>query len=111
MSYQLSLLEQLKEAGIKQALDHADAEEPGWSDKAYDHLISYINKVDEPFQTEQVRAFAEDRGLPKPPDNRAWGGVIQKAVKRNIIKGIGFAPTKNPISHGRPMVIWTSKNK
>lgn len=94
-----------REAGISQAADHAEREFPGWFEKAYGFLVSYIKQHDREFMTEDVRLAAEAAQVPPPPDNRAWGNVIREAAKIGVIVKRGFAPAKT--GHCRPMPLWS----
>lgn len=97
----------LRDDGIKRAVDHADRVDPGWQDKAYKFLIErYLPQKNGPFMTEDVRSFAAYWDIDPPPDNRAWGHVIVKAVKAGILKKAGTGTTENPISHKRPANFW-----
>lgn len=94
------------QAGINQALDNANNKIPAWSEQALDHLIAFLNNYPFPFQAEEVRKFAADRGLPNPPVNRAWGGVMLGAARKGIIKKIGFQQTTNKVAHGSLAGVW-----
>lgn len=100
--------EQLRDAGIRQAVDHADMLHINWSENAFQYLKHYIrdNKV---FMAEDVRESA--RGIiPEPPSKRAWGGVIVRAVKQGMITRIGFSNVKNIKAHCTPATLWSVKN-
>jgi hypothetical protein len=91
------------ERGMNQAVDHADRVSPEWSERAYDKLFEYAwLGVD--FMTEDVRLWAEQVGLDSPPDNRAWGAVVNKAVREHLIERVGYGNAKT--GHMRPMPIW-----
>lgn len=100
---QILFSEQLKEAGIKKAVDHADAAPPfNWSEKAFDFLLNYLK--DQPpgvsFKTEDIILKAEQlNAIPKPPDDRAFGAIILKARREGLIKSIGISPRKKPAGH------------
>ena len=70
---------QLRDKGIKQAIDNANDTHERWSEKAYKFLTNCI-KTQYEFMTEDVR-IASEKEIPKPPSNRAWGGIILKASK------------------------------
>ena len=74
---------ELRDKGIKKALDNANNTHDKWSDKAYDFLLKYI-KYQNQFMTEDVRV-ASEKAIPKPPSNRAWGSVILKAAKSGSV--------------------------
>jgi len=55
--------------------------------------------------TEDVRISSEGI-IEIPPSNRAWGGVIVRAVKSGLIKRIGFQNVNNPKAHKTPATLW-----
>lgn len=95
--------EQLRDAGIQQAVDHANAVHPRWIDQATDALRTYIQVHPHtklhPFTSENVRDFAEKLGLPEPPHLRAWGGVFQRAAKDGLIEKVGIAQSQAAHCH------------
>ena len=99
----------LKLGGINRAVKHANRRVNLWSQKAMDFLEEFLEDVDHPFMAEDVRLYAASRGLPAPPSQRAWGGIITRASNLNWIEMVGWAPTKNPRSHGTPATLWQKK--
>lgn len=95
-----------RDAGMNCAIDHAERDSAGWGDRAYAYLTSYIVRHQSDFMTEDVRLYAAAEGLDPPPDNRAWGAVIVRAVKLGVLRKTGFAPAKT--GHCRPMQIWSA---
>jgi hypothetical protein len=93
----------LRDAGIATAEEHAEAVEPGWKDKAWAALQSFILHHQEPFMAEDVRAAAD---VPPPPDPRAWGGVFQRAARAGLIIKAGFGESRNRQAHCRPTALW-----
>ena len=73
--------------GINKATTTANTKIPNWADKAYYALEMYCqtHPDQEPFCADQVRRWATDRGLAEPPSRWAWGGVFNKAAKRNLV--------------------------
>jgi hypothetical protein len=103
MNKQLDLF-QARDIGIQKAVDNANDNHNGWSDDAYAFLIRYIQN-NPTFMTEDVRN--KSKGIiPDPPSNRAWGGIIVRAVKNGRIKRIGYQNTKNIKAHGTPASLW-----
>jgi len=96
---------QLAEQGAGAALAHAELMYESWGDHAYAILLD-IAAGRRPFRTEEVRAAAEERGLPNPPSARAWGGVIKRAVHAGKIFRVGFAACDNPKAHACSVSIW-----
>jgi hypothetical protein len=92
------------EAAIQRGVDHADRVEPGWSDTAWDFLVGFLRDTDE-FMAEDVRAKASGL-VPDPPDARAWGGVIRRAVKAGMLTRVGYGTKKAKNCHMQPITIW-----
>ena len=95
---------QLRDKGIKQAIDNANDTHEKWSVKAYNFLTDYI-KSHHTFMTEDVR-LASEKQIPLPPSNRAWGGIILRASKAKLITRVGFSNVKNTKAHQTPATVW-----
>lgn len=99
--------EQLRDAGMALALEHADAKIPKWGDMCYELLKQYLVITSGTFLTEYFRPWAESiKGLPAPPTPKAYGPVMNRAARAGIIKHLGYAPTSNPKGHKHPSSIW-----
>jgi hypothetical protein len=70
------------QTGIKYAGLHADDAVTDWMKRATQCLRDY---PEQKFMTEELRAYAYETGLPKPPSERAWGAVIKEARKARLI--------------------------
>ena len=81
-----------RDEGISRAVEHADRVRDEWSAEAFNFLCDYARTSVPPFLVEEARAAAESAGLECPTDNRAWGGVVQRAVRAGIIVRAGAAP-------------------
>lgn len=94
--------------GMTRAIEHADAVEEDWSERAYHMLLTYaLNHFE--FMTENVRVWAHDQGLPLPPDGRAWGAVTMRAVRDRIIVRDRYQKTRIPPAHSTPRPVWRSQ--
>lgn len=94
-----------RDVGMAQAVDHADAVDPSWSDVAMEYVKVFARRGCE-FMGEDVRTYAQERGMPEPPDRRAWGAVLVRAAKRGLIKRLRYEPCKDPRSHASPSAVW-----
>jgi hypothetical protein len=82
----------------------------GWSDRAYSFLVDYVGaNPSRAFMAEDVRASAEAEGLPPPPDNRAWGGVVARAARAKVIRRLGYGAQKSVTCHCSPKSIWVGR--
>ncbi len=96
-----------RDEAIQQVVTHADELDPHWSERAYASLMLYCFQNKEPFITEDVRAWAEEQGLiQRPHDDRAWGAVIKRASKNELIVKVGYAPARS--SNLSPKVQWAA---
>ena len=103
--------EELRDAGIKKAIESAETIVENWSEKAYAMFVQYTKKVIKfrtikAFMTEDFRKYCDDNGLPKPASERAYGWVVRKACSEGLIKRVGYAPVQNPKAHCTPATIW-----
>jgi hypothetical protein len=99
---------ELAQAGAKLALDHAEAMDPGWKDRAYAYLLVFVAvHRGQQFMAEDIRGFAYSRGLPKPPSERAWGSIIKRASTTEAkIRAVGTEKVKNAKAHCANATLW-----
>lgn len=96
--------EQLRDAGIQQAIDHANEVTEKWSEIAYKFLLEYV-KTTRQFMTEDLREASSGK-VPEPPSLRAWGGIVTRARKAGIIIPAGYKSVKNVRAHCTPAQVW-----
>lgn len=107
-SYTPPTTQQLADDGMQRAVDHADAVEDRWSERAYQLLEEFAGSHYE-FMTEDVRQWAhEQQDLPKPPDPRAWGAVTVRGIQSRLFIRIGYRKTRIPPAHATPRPVWRS---
>lgn len=92
-----------KQAGMDKALANADRYDSRWSEQAFEFLKNFPHKI---FKAEDVRRTARAQGFPEPPDDRAWGGIFNKARRAKLIIPKGWVTSSNPVAHGRPVMLW-----
>lgn len=97
----------LGHAAAEAAARHADRVSPEWSDRALDMLRRYCEQHAE-VMSEDVRQFAEGKGLAKPPEQRAWGNVMRRGKAAGFIEHAGWATAKDPRVHANPVGKWKS---
>lgn len=86
------------EAGMRAAEDHAERDEPGWKGEALRYLRRFVaENRGRDFLAEEIAPWAYERGCTKAPDDRAWGGIIQRAGRLKIMEQTGLA-AKNKLS-------------
>ncbi len=101
--------QELRDTGIKAAIDHAESEAPGWAETAHQILHAYTTYYGGEFTCEDVVLYAEKYSLIGPaPDSRAWGGVFKSAAHEGLIKPSGgFRESRVPKHHCAPKRLWT----
>jgi hypothetical protein len=100
------------EEAIGLAGDRAERDAPGWSGEAFDLLAAFARKAaaaGETFTSEQVRAYAAERGLPAPEDGRAWGSLFLRASRAKLIEHAGFDTSANPRRGDTPIKKWRAR--
>ena len=98
--------EHQRDSGIKRAGDHADQQEPDWKDRAAQIIADYA-AIHGRFLIEEVLPYAALRGLPEPPDARAWGAATKRAKALGYIKACGYAPAN--MSNRSPKILWRGR--
>lgn len=104
-----------RDSGIQRAVEHAEAVDDGWADRARHFLHKFLAQRTEfprqPFTSLDFRTFAEGHGLGAPPDARAYGGIFQWASRREFIEANGFINQANPTRHNAPVRQWVKHLK
>lgn len=103
--FDIPAAERARDEGMRHAIDHADSRELNWSNRAYDLFVQYACLHGE-FMTEDVREWAEQQGLPQPPDRRAWGAIAAIARRRGVVVHVRYAPQKSVNAHRAPKSVW-----
>lgn len=96
---------ELRDDGIRRALQRADDTHGEWKERAYDFLLEYLKGLEGEFMAEEVRVASLET-IPAPPSNRAWGGIILKAARAGLIRQVGFRSVKNPRAHCAIVGVW-----
>lgn len=75
------------ETGMRRAAAHAEREAPGFSERAFDFLVAWVEwrAIGEAFSAETVVDEARAHGI-VAPDSRAWGPVFKRAAGRGAIR-------------------------
>lgn len=94
-----------RDAGMTQAIQHAERVELDWPDLAYAFLIRYA-RTHATFISEEATAEADRLGYGSPADDRAWGGVFLRASRAGLIRRIGYGISQR--RHLSPTPLWRS---
>lgn len=78
-----------RDAGMAQAIDHAQSIEPTWGEQALEWITRYAATHDN-FISEELTDWAAAQGFTSPADPRAWGAPFQKAARLGIIRKVGY---------------------
>lgn len=97
---------QQADAGMRQALEHAEVVVPQWGELAYQRIVKYAREHERFCGWMVVKAAAMDPSFPAPPTEKAWGGPMKRAAHDGIIERVGTA--KDPNRHGNPIPLWKS---
>ena len=82
-----------RDQGMASSEAHANDDAPGWSDQCFVLLCRFVDERTEPFTIEDFRPWAYSRGLSKPAEERAFGGVTQRAIRQGVMVRVGYKPT------------------
>jgi hypothetical protein len=93
-----------RDEGIQRAAEHAGIR---WQRLARGFLLEFLSRPIGTFLAEDVRCFAEIRGLESPPDGRAWGAVLQSAAREKLIEKAGYGAARS--SNLSPKVLWRAR--
>ena len=107
---QLTILHEIArrqaQEGMDRALESAEQVVPKWGDIAFAWIERYARSHQRFTGWMLVKAAANDPNFPPPPTEKAWGGPIQRASRRGIIRRVGTE--KDPHRHGNPIPLWES---
>lgn len=85
-----------RDEGISRAVDRADRAVAGWSDLAFEFIKLFAQQSGgNEFIGRDIVVAAKSYGLIQPPNDKAWGGPIQRAARAGIIRRVGAAPDPN----------------
>lgn len=99
--------EELRDEGKEAAVAHANSAAPDWSEQASGMFALYAQAHQgRVFMTEDVRIWAEQQGLPRPPDARAWGHIATMALRDGVVAKAGMANCKRASGHAGPRSTW-----
>ena len=101
---------ELRDRGIKMAIDGAEYDCPNWKLKARFALQEFIKgNPGRKFQAEDVRRWAYRNGLPRAQNDRAWGWIMLSAKRRGMIRFVGYKPVTNLTAHRTPAAVWQGR--
>lgn len=92
--------------GMERAEQGAENKVPKWGELAYHWLVEYARRTERFTGWMVVKAASNDPNFPRPDNEKAWGGPIQRAARRGVIVRAGTQ--KDPYRHGNPIPLWRS---
>lgn len=118
MSTQLSILSILAKEGegillarrgLNLAVEKADRDNEGWSEKCYNLFLEWLKEkpVGFTFMVESFRNHIErNMKIETPHSRRAYGMVSKRALKDQLIKYFDTRPVKNATAHSARATVW-----
>lgn len=91
-----------RDAGMAQALDHAESVDAGWAEAAFGALVQYA-LTHGSFTSEQFRAGSK---LDIPTTAKALGPVFRRAARERVIEKGGYVQSTE--RHCSPIPLWHS---
>lgn len=105
------MITQLEFDGMQAAYDKAERVSPGWGEVAFDAFKRVVQQMTAPFTIEQIRFVLRSQGIQSPTDERAYGQIVRRASKENIIiKTDKTAPAVSSHGSGKPLWIKAEGN-
>ncbi len=105
---EMNLGDALSKNGAAMAAAHADRQSAGWLARATglaeQFLLEQTDRLT--FQAIDIRAFAEQQGLPSAPDARAWGHIMRRLKTRGLIVCVGTGKSSDPKQHSGFITEW-----
>lgn len=98
-----------RDAGIKQAADHAEEVRPDWSalaDEALRIFVAGKRGTGVTFTSEDVRSSVAAAFVPHPPHLRAWGSVFVRAARAGLIVKAGIVESRARHCHCAHVAAW-----
>lgn len=96
-----------RDEGISRAVDRAERAVSGWSDLAFEFIKLYAQQhKGARFIGRDITQAAKSYGLIEPPNEKAWGGPLQRAARAGVIRKIGAEP--DPNRHMALVPLWTA---
>lgn len=99
---------------LNQTPTHMSSEKKAWHEAAYKQLLLFLlTQGLKPggFMVEDVRPFAEERGLVVPPNGSAWGAVMVRAKREGRIHSIGHRYRKSTETSNTALgTVWALTN-
>ena len=105
---EMNLGDTLAVAGSATAAAHAESQSAGWLARATGLAEQFLLQIagQRAFQAAQMRVYAEQHGLPPPPDARAWGHIMRRLKKRGLIVSVGTGKSSDPKQHSGFITEW-----
>jgi hypothetical protein len=79
-----------------------------WQNDAFRFVEAYVSHpaIEGVVVCEDIRAWAEENGLPNPPDTRAWGSVMRRASDAQLVINNGVRRSHNGSRHQGYVTEW-----
>jgi len=84
--------------GVRQAYENADW---WWHDCAM-RALTWLADLQQPFSAFDLTEL----GVPEPDDHHRWGALFRAAATQNLIRCVGYAPSRRPTAGGSICRVW-----
>lgn len=83
-----------------------------WSEMAYNKLKEFVETTYKTtYLAEEIRAWCYEHGLERPKNERAFGGIISRAVRDGVISFAGYEKVQNVKAHRCCAHLWKRNEK
>lgn len=94
-------------AARDEALARVESHSPHWRVFA-DLAVRAVARRQTRLSSEDVWRELDRQGVPRPPEPRALGVVMRKAIREELIRPDGWTTSTDPKSHADPMRLYRS---
>jgi hypothetical protein len=98
--------ETLRDEAVRRVEDHAPVD---WNKQAL-AAVKFVAERKREFSTDAVWQVLEQRGIGGPPEPRALGAVMRRAVRVGLVEATDrVEKSRRPECHRRPVKLWRSR--
>jgi len=99
--------QQAKTEGINRALEHAGST---WLESAIQDFLRYL-QAHPGSPLEDWRADYLERGCEPPESHKAFGALANTAVRRGLIRCVGYVKARSVKTHGHRVAVYRIKGE
>lgn len=96
------------QAAIEQAASAAERALEGWGDIADAYIKAFAEQAGKSrFTGHDIVVASQAAGIVQPPNSKAWGSPIQRAVRAKVIFKVGYTEDEN--RHNAPVPLFANE--